>query len=59
MKVFQTLHAYPPYVSFFEQKNEVDDLSYEAHRKLLIEDRFYALHVLVEIDICSSLKCLV
>jgi len=46
MKVFQTLHAYPPYIPFFEKKYEVDSLSYEAHRKLLLEDRFYALHIL-------------
>jgi hypothetical protein len=46
MKIFQTLHAYPPYVPFFEAKYKVDDLSYEEHRKALIEDRFYALHIL-------------
>lgn len=46
MRIFQTLHAYPPYIPFFEKKYKVDDLSYEEHRKLLIEDRFYALHIL-------------
>lgn len=46
MRIFQTLHAYPPYIPFFEKKYDVDSLSYEEHRKLLIEDRFYALHIL-------------
>lgn len=46
MKVFQILHKYNPYIPYFESKYDVEDLSYEEHRKLLIEDRFYGLHLL-------------
>lgn len=46
MKIFQTLHTYPPYVPFFEKQYEVDSLSFEEHRRLLIGDRFTALHIL-------------
>lgn len=46
MKVFQILHRYDPYIPYFENKYDVEDLSYEEHRKLLIQDRFYGLHLL-------------
>jgi hypothetical protein len=46
MKVFQVLHIYPPYIPHFEKKYDVTSLSFEEHRKLLIQDRFYALHIL-------------
>jgi hypothetical protein len=46
MKVFQALHSYPPYIPHFEKKYQVENLSFEEHRKVLLKDRFYALHIL-------------
>lgn len=47
MKLFQVLHSYPQYIEHFESKYSItDDLPYEAHRKKLISDRFYAAHIL-------------
>lgn len=46
MKVFQILNKYNQYIPFFEEKYDVDALSYEAHRQTLINDRFYGLHLL-------------
>ena len=46
MKVFQAMHKYIPYIPYFEKKYDVGSMSFEEHRKTLIEDRFYALHFL-------------
>ena len=46
MRVFQSLHKYTPYIPYFEQQHAVEDLSFDAHRQLLLQDRFYALHLL-------------
>ena len=46
MNVFQVLHKYDAYIPHFEQKYKVDGMSYEQHRKALIKDRFYGLHLL-------------
>lgn len=46
MKVFQNLPKYDPYLPFFERKYKVDEMSFEEHRRTLINDRFYALHLL-------------
>lgn len=46
MKVFQILNKYNQYIPFFENKYDVDAMSYEAHRRTLIKDRFYGLHLL-------------
>jgi spore maturation protein CgeB len=46
MRVFQAIHKYRPYIPYFESKYDVTELSYEAHRQLLMSDRFYSLHIL-------------
>lgn len=46
MKIFQALHKYAPYIPHFEQKYEVQHLSFDEHVRTLIKDRFYALHLL-------------
>jgi hypothetical protein len=46
MKVFQALHTYKPYLNYFEDRYDVSELSFEEHRKVLIQDRFYAAHIL-------------
>jgi hypothetical protein len=46
MRIFQTIHKYDPYITHFEQKYVVKDLSFQEHLKLLISDRFYASHIL-------------
>jgi hypothetical protein len=46
MKIFQAIHRYILYIPYFEKKYDVESMSFEEHRKTLIEDRFYALHIL-------------
>lgn len=46
MRVFQALHKYAPYIPHFEQKYQVKHLSFDEHVQTLINDRFYALHLL-------------
>ncbi len=46
MKIFQALHIYEPYIDHFEKKYDVKSLSFEEHRKVIIKDRFYGLHIL-------------
>ena len=46
MKVFQILHKYDAYIPHFEAKYDVSNMSFEEHRNTLINDRFYALHIL-------------
>jgi hypothetical protein len=46
MRIFQALHKYDPYIPHFEQKYQVQHLSFEEHVQTLLKDRFYALHLL-------------
>lgn len=48
MRVFQIIHSYEPYVSSFEAAYRITDDShtFEGHRQALINDRFYAAHIL-------------
>lgn len=46
MKIFQALHKYAPYIPHFENKYDVKSMSFKEHLKTLINDRFYASHIL-------------
>lgn len=46
MQVFQTFHKYDAYITHFEKKYAVKNLSFKEHLTTLINDRFYALHIL-------------
>lgn len=46
MRVFQTFHKYNAYITHFEKKYDVKNLSFKEHLTTLINDRFYALHIL-------------
>lgn len=48
MKVLQALHSYKPYLPHFEKKYniDIDSISFEGLKSLLINDRFYAAHIL-------------
>src|SRR5689334_23264301 len=48
MRVFQIIHSYEPYISRFESAYGISDGShtFESHRQALINDRFYAAHIL-------------
>jgi len=48
MRVFQITHKYDPYIAYFEKKYGVDDdLTFDQLRRLLLQDRFYAPHILL------------
>lgn len=46
MKVFQALHKYAPYIPYFEQKYDTEQMPFKEHLATLIADRFYTLHIL-------------
>lgn len=46
MRILQSLHKYAPYIPHFEKRYQVEHLSFEEHRCVLLKDRFYALHLL-------------
>lgn len=46
MKVFQAIHKYNPYIPHFESRYDVSSMSFDEHLKALINDRFYASHIL-------------
>lgn len=48
MKVFQAIHSYAPYIRNFEDRYQIDKehISFYELRSKLIEDRFYAAHLL-------------
>ncbi|HCN12755.1 MAG TPA: hypothetical protein DIS75_10555 [Chryseobacterium sp.] len=48
MKFIQIFHKYTPYIEFFEKKYNVDETNpdFKTLRRLLIQDGFYAPHIL-------------
>jgi hypothetical protein len=46
MRIFQAIHKYNPYIPAFEKKYNVSSMSFDEHIKTLIQDRFYASHIL-------------
>lgn len=48
MRVFQIIHSYPPYLAHFESKTKAaaEGSSFAEHKAALLQDRFYAAHIL-------------
>lgn len=47
MRIFQIIHSYKPYIPHFEHKYGISDQhTYNEHLERLVDDRFYALHIL-------------
>lgn len=46
MKIFQIIHKYASYIPIFESKFDVDSMSFEATKRTLINEGFYACHIL-------------
>ena len=49
MKIFQTIHKYPPHIPEFEKKNGITDatnITFEELRKLIVEDGYASCYIL-------------
>ncbi|MDA9019065.1 glycosyltransferase [Flavobacteriales bacterium] len=48
MRILQTIHSYKPYLNHFEKKYDInaEEITFTDLRQLLLQDRFYASHIL-------------